>query len=60
MTMKVWATDHDEAFDMVRAIGGQIGFTASGNIELFDTPPDNPPGENPNAYDIKFVPYDAD
>jgi hypothetical protein len=60
MTMKVWATDHDEAFDMVGAIGRQIGFSARGKIELFDTPPEQPPGQNPHAYSIAFVPYEAD
>lgn len=60
MAMKVWATSQDEAFDMVRAIGADIGFEANGRIELFDTPPEEPPEEKPRAYGIGFTPYDED
>jgi hypothetical protein len=58
MSMKLWAADANEAFAMVRDIGGSIGFDAHGKIELFDTPPEQPPRENPHGYDINFVEYD--
>ncbi|KFL36246.1 hypothetical protein [Arenimonas donghaensis] len=60
MTMKAWAPDADESCAMIRAIGRQIGFTASGPVEIYETEAEKPPGENPYGYDIGFVPYDAD
>lgn len=60
MSMKAWATDTDEAVHMVRSIGRQIGFTVAGRVEVYDTDPEQPPGEHPSGYDIAFVPYDAD
>ena len=58
MAMKVWASSVDEACEMVRAIGGQIGFTVTGKIEVYETEPSQPPRENPYGYDIVFKPYD--
>lgn len=60
MTMKAWACDADEAAHMIRLIGQQIGFTASGTIEVYETEAGQPPGEHPYGYDISFVPYDED
>jgi hypothetical protein len=57
MGMKVWATDSDEAADMIQIIGENIGFTVTGKIEVYSTDPVEPPGENPHGYDIKFTPY---
>jgi hypothetical protein len=58
MAMKVWASSTDEAFDMIRTIGEQIGFTVTGRIKLYETLPDSPPRENPHGYGITFTPYD--
>jgi hypothetical protein len=58
MTMKLWAGDAEEAFAMVRNIGQAIGFEAHGKIELFDTPPEQPPRTNPHGYDIGFTAYE--
>jgi len=60
MGIKVWASSQDEAFNMVRVIGGDIGFKTTGEIQMFDTPPEEPPSENPRAYGISFTPYDDD
>jgi len=60
MAMKTWATDTDESTDMIRVIGKQIGFVVDGRVEVYVTEPDQPPGENPHGYDIKFTPYDED
>ena len=57
MAMKVWASSHDEAFDMIRVIGEKIGFAATGRIQLYDTPPDVPPRDDPHGYAITFTPY---
>jgi hypothetical protein len=43
---------------MIRVIGKQIGFAVDGRIEVYVTEPDQPPGEKPHGYDIKFTPYD--
>ena len=58
MAIKMWATDSDESADMLRKIGEQIGFDATGKIEIYDTDPEQPPKENPFGYDINFTPYD--
>lgn len=55
--MKVWATDTDEAIDMIQVIGNDIGFTVTGKIYVYDTQPEQPPTENPHGYDIKFTPF---
>ena len=58
MSMKTWATDPDESTDMIQVIGRQIGFSVDGRIEVYDTPPEKPPGDKPHGYDIRFYPYD--
>ena len=55
--MKVWATDSDEAVDLLESIGNQTGFVINGRIEIYDTDPKEAPGESPNAYDINFSYY---
>ena len=57
MGMKVWAADYDEAVAMIQNIGNQIGFTVSGNIEIFDSEPKQPPKEDPFGYEINFTLY---
>jgi hypothetical protein len=58
MSMKIWASGHDEAFEMIRVIGGHLGFSVAGKIELYETDPSDPPGEHPHGYDISFTAYD--
>jgi len=58
MAIKTWATDADESADMLRNIGEQIGFDATGKIEIYETDPEQPPKEHPFGYDINFTPYD--
>ena len=60
MAMKGWATDADAAADMRRFTSGRIGFEMAWRVEIHETPPDQPPRENPFGYDISFVPYDGD
>jgi hypothetical protein len=56
MGMKVWASSADEAEDMARSIGGEIGFTVTGPIQIYTTEPEQPPREEPFGYDINFTP----
>ena len=58
MGMKAWVTSNEEAVDMIRTIGSHLGFNVSGKIEVYETDPQEPPGESPSAYDIKFTPFD--
>jgi hypothetical protein len=58
--MKVWASDSDEAIDMVRAIGQHLGFASTGRIYVYDTDPTEPPGTEPHGYELKFTPYERD
>jgi len=60
MGMKTWANSTDESADMIKTIGEQIGFKVTGRIEIFETGPEEPPRENPYAYDIQFTPYNED
>lgn len=57
MAMKVWAENTDQAADMLRVIGNDIGFEVKGRIEVYDTEPESPPEDNPFGYDIKFTLY---
>lgn len=57
MAIKTWATDAGESADMLRVIGGQIGFKATGKVQVYETEPTQPPKENPFGYDITFTPY---
>lgn len=58
MSMKAWASDLDEALDMIRSIGEQVGFNVSGEVEIYETEPEHPPKDNPYGYDLNFVEYD--
>jgi hypothetical protein len=58
MGMKVWATSTEEAGDMIQAIGSDIGFEVTGDIEVYETEPVQPPQENPFGYDINFTPFE--
>ncbi|RUM05426.1 hypothetical protein [Rhizobium chutanense] len=56
-SMQAWATDDDQAVDMVVTIGRNLGFSASGRIYVYSTEPQQPPSEAPHAYGLKFYQY---
>ncbi len=58
MGMKTWATSSDESAEMIQNIGNQIGFEVTGEIQIYETEPEQPPKENPHGYDINFTPFD--
>jgi hypothetical protein len=58
MGMKTWALSADESADMIRVICGQIGFTVTGDIQIYETEPQQPPRDNPHGYDITFTPFE--
>ncbi len=60
MAMKVWATDADEAADMIVAIGQRLGFKPDGELQVFMTEPDEPADDQPFGYDIQFTSYSED
>jgi len=57
MSMKTWSTDYDEAADMIKVIGRDIGFEVDGKVEMYDTDAEQPPRDSPYGYDISFAPY---
>ena len=57
MGMKVWASSDEEAAAMIQAIGYQIGFKVTGDIQIYYTDPLEPPKDNPYGYDITFSPF---
>ena len=60
MGMKTWASSSGESADMIAVIGRQIGFTITGDVQVYETEALKPPGEKPTGYDITFTPFDAD
>jgi hypothetical protein len=58
MVMKTWASSADESARMVRVIGEKIGFHVTGNTQVYDTEPTQPPRPSPFGYDINFTPFD--
>jgi hypothetical protein len=60
MGMKTWASSTEESGDMITAIGSQIGFTITGDIQIYETEPEQPPRDKPFGYDIKFTPFDSE
>jgi hypothetical protein len=60
MAMKTWAESVDQSADMIRAIGRQVGFAVTGDVQVYETEPESPPRATPHGYDIRFTPFDAD
>jgi hypothetical protein len=61
MGMKVWASSTEEAENMSRVIGREIGFDVTGRVYVYSTEPSEPPdASNPRAYQINFNPFDPD
>lgn len=58
--MKVWAYNSDQAIDMIRTIGQQVGFACTREVLVYDTEPEEPPGAKPRGYDLKFTRYEPD
>ncbi|MBP5789295.1 MAG: hypothetical protein J6W29_03575 [Neisseriaceae bacterium] len=59
MGMNLWAENYDMVVDMVNVFAENIGFKIKkhNSIYIYDTEPKIPPQEHPQAYDIKFYPY---
>jgi len=55
--INMWATDTNEATDIVVSLGKQAGFLITGKIEVYKTDPVQAPEENAYAYDINFTYY---
>lgn len=57
MGMKIWAESIEESADVYQSIAGQIGVKIAGKLEIYESAPEQQPGENPFGYDIKFTPF---
>ena len=60
MGMKTWASTTDECVNMVQRIGEDIGFSMTGEIQIYVTEPERPPTDKPFGYDINFTPFDRE
>ena len=60
MTMRVWSSYSEEAAHMASLLGDDVGFTVTGDIQIYETPPEEPPRDGPYGYGIGFSPYDPD
>ncbi|PJC87557.1 hypothetical protein CSW98_00030 [Vibrio sp. HA2012] len=58
MSMNIWALNEKQSVDVCIAIGKQIGFQVSGEVQIYQTEPSESPGDNPFGYGIKFTPYE--
>jgi hypothetical protein len=58
MGMKIWAESLDESSDVFQNISRQIGFKITGNLQIYETEPQEPPRENPYGYGINFNSFD--
>jgi hypothetical protein len=59
-TIKVWASDQQEAVNMLAAIGRDVGFDASGEVSVYITDPQQPPKDVSYGYDLDFHQYIRD
>lgn len=55
--IKMWATDTEEAANITHWLGEEKGYMVDGNIEIYKTDPEQPPGDSSHAYDVKFTYY---
>ncbi len=55
MQMKIWASSAHESGEMAHSLGKQLGFKVS-RIEIHETKPTEPPGEQPFGYGVEFTP----
>ena len=55
--MKIWALNDEQSIEIFQSVADQTGFSIAGNIEIYKTEPENPPKENPFAYNINFSYY---
>ena len=60
MGMSMWATDPEQSVRMMHAVSEQLGFTMTDKLEIYETDPQQPPGEHPSGYGICFIPHDGD
>ncbi len=59
MGLKVWARDDNEAISVTQDFGESIGFSASGRIEVYEVPPDEPPKHEPYVCKWTFHPFEG-
>lgn len=55
MAMKIWASSAHEVGEMANSFGKNVGFKVS-KIEIHETKPVEPPGDEPFGYAVEFTP----
>lgn len=55
--LKIWAENVDEAASMFQNFADVAHFEITGNIELYETDPREPPTEKPYSYGVTFSYY---
>lgn len=55
--IKMWALDINEATKIIMSVAKEFGFTITGKIEVYSTDAQNPPKDEPYAYDLNFSYY---
>jgi len=57
MGMKIWAEDNENAFSIFQRVANEAQFEITGNMELYETDPVEPPSEREYFYGINFSYY---
>jgi hypothetical protein len=58
ISMKAWASNTEEAVDMIVEVSNRFGFKLAGEIEIYVTAPDAEAKDHPFGYDVGFSRYD--
>lgn len=57
MGIKIWATDENQAMEIIEDIAEENGFAITGGISIYVTDADRAPEEDPYAYGANFSYY---
>jgi hypothetical protein len=58
LAIAVWARSADAAADLVRAIAPEMGAEVRGRVYVYESPPVEPPRDDPFAYGPRFKAYE--
>ena len=58
MGIAVWAPNDEDAVEILVEVGKNLGFKVTGNIEIYETDPKEPPKDNPSYYQVNFTSYE--
>jgi hypothetical protein len=60
MAGKVWDKTSELAMDLIADLAPRLGFDPDGRWYVYDTDPEQPPGDSPSVYGVNFTRYEGD